>query len=74
MLQKYFFLFANPHFFLQDFHDQSQKLILWLASAEGRRNEAQITDPNADPHTILESQKELMVSGDYSISLLPVNQ
>uniref|UniRef100_A0A669QTS5 Spectrin repeat containing nuclear envelope protein 2 n=1 Tax=Phasianus colchicus TaxID=9054 RepID=A0A669QTS5_PHACC len=44
----------------QDFHDQSQKLILWLASAEGRRNEAQITDPNADPHTILESQKELM--------------
>ncbi|XP_021259548.1 nesprin-2 isoform X4 [Numida meleagris] len=44
----------------QEFHDQSQKLILWLASAEGRRNEAQITDPNADPHTILESQKELM--------------
>ncbi|NXK56413.1 SYNE2 protein, partial [Chauna torquata] len=44
----------------QEFHDQSQKLILWLASAESRRNEAQITDPNADPHTILECQKELM--------------
>uniref|UniRef100_A0A8B9BTJ4 Spectrin repeat containing nuclear envelope protein 2 n=1 Tax=Anser brachyrhynchus TaxID=132585 RepID=A0A8B9BTJ4_9AVES len=44
----------------QEFHDQSQKLILWLASADSRRNEAQITDPNADPHTILECQKELM--------------
>ncbi|NXI70462.1 SYNE2 protein, partial [Anseranas semipalmata] len=44
----------------QEFHDQSQKLILWLASAESRRNEAQIADPNADPHTILECQKELM--------------
>ncbi|XP_054017708.1 nesprin-2 [Dryobates pubescens] len=44
----------------QDFHDQSQKLILWLASADSRRNEAQITDPNADPNTILECQKELM--------------
>ncbi|KAM7024204.1 nesprin-2 isoform 2-T2 [Acridotheres tristis] len=44
----------------QDFHDQSQKLILWLESAEGRRNEAQITDPNADLNTILECQKELM--------------
>ncbi|XP_054681925.1 nesprin-2 isoform X1 [Grus americana] len=44
----------------QDFHDQSQKLILWLASADSRRNEAQITDPNADLNTILECQKELM--------------
>uniref|UniRef100_A0A8B9QD49 KASH domain-containing protein n=1 Tax=Apteryx owenii TaxID=8824 RepID=A0A8B9QD49_APTOW len=44
----------------QDFHEQSQKLLLWLASAESRRNEAQITEPNADPHTILECQKELM--------------
>uniref|UniRef100_A0A8C3EIB9 Spectrin repeat containing nuclear envelope protein 2 n=1 Tax=Corvus moneduloides TaxID=1196302 RepID=A0A8C3EIB9_CORMO len=44
----------------QDFHDQSQKLILWLASAESRRDEAQITDPNADLNTILECQKELM--------------
>ncbi|XP_017663044.1 PREDICTED: nesprin-2 isoform X1 [Lepidothrix coronata] len=44
----------------QDFHDQSQKLILWLASAESRRNEAQVTDPNADLNTTLECQKELM--------------
>ncbi|NWX82754.1 SYNE2 protein, partial [Nothoprocta pentlandii] len=44
----------------QDFHDQSQRLLLWLASAEGRRSAAQITDPNADPHTVLESHKELM--------------
>ncbi|KAF2982249.1 hypothetical protein EK904_008815 [Melospiza melodia maxima] len=44
----------------QDFQDQSQKLILWLASAESQRNEAQITDPNADLNTILECQKELM--------------
>uniref|UniRef100_A0A8C0BE69 Spectrin repeat containing nuclear envelope protein 2 n=1 Tax=Buteo japonicus TaxID=224669 RepID=A0A8C0BE69_9AVES len=44
----------------QDFHDQSQKLILWLASADSRRNEGQITDPNADLNTILECQKELM--------------
>ncbi|KAM9290997.1 nesprin-2 [Morus bassanus] len=44
----------------QDFHDQSQKLILWLASADSRRNEAQIIDPNADLNTILECQKELM--------------
>ncbi|XP_010191152.1 PREDICTED: nesprin-2-like, partial [Mesitornis unicolor] len=44
----------------QDFHDQSQNLILWLASADSRRNEAQITDPNADLNAILECQKELM--------------
>ncbi|XP_064317024.1 nesprin-2 [Phalacrocorax carbo] len=44
----------------QDFHDQSQKLILWLASADSRRSEAQIIDPNADLNTILECQKELM--------------
>uniref|UniRef100_A0A8C4V3B0 Spectrin repeat containing nuclear envelope protein 2 n=1 Tax=Falco tinnunculus TaxID=100819 RepID=A0A8C4V3B0_FALTI len=44
----------------QDFHDQSQKLTLWLASADRRRDEAQITDPNADLNTILKSQKELM--------------
>ncbi|XP_068803435.1 nesprin-2 [Struthio camelus] len=44
----------------QDFHEQSQKLLLWLASAESRRNEVQITDPNPDPHTLLECQKELL--------------
>ncbi|XP_051477330.1 nesprin-2 isoform X2 [Apus apus] len=44
----------------QDFHGQSQSLILWLASADSRRNEAQVTDPNADLDTIMECQKELM--------------
>ncbi|XP_042654923.1 nesprin-2 isoform X2 [Tyto alba] len=44
----------------QDFHDQSQKLILWLSSADSRRNGAQITDPSTDLNTILECQKELM--------------
>ncbi|XP_072485533.1 nesprin-2 isoform X2 [Notamacropus eugenii] len=44
----------------QDFHQLSQSLLLWLASAENRRCKAQVVDPNADPHAILESQKELM--------------
>ncbi|XP_053922750.1 nesprin-2 [Cuculus canorus] len=44
----------------QDFHDQSQKLILWVASADSRRKAAQVTDPNADLSTIQECQKELM--------------
>ncbi|XP_010221465.1 PREDICTED: nesprin-2 [Tinamus guttatus] len=44
----------------QDFHEQSQRLLLWLASAESRRKEVQVTEPNADPHAVLESQKELM--------------
>uniref|UniRef100_A0A8C8R8W1 KASH domain-containing protein n=1 Tax=Pelusios castaneus TaxID=367368 RepID=A0A8C8R8W1_9SAUR len=44
----------------QDFHELSQKLLLGLASAESRRHKAQSTDPNSDPHTILECQKELM--------------
>ncbi|KAM6130878.1 nesprin-2 [Pterocles gutturalis] len=43
----------------QDFHDKSQKLILWLESADRQRNEAQITDGNADLNTILECQKKL---------------
>ncbi|XP_065694805.1 nesprin-2 isoform X2 [Patagioenas fasciata] len=44
----------------QEFHDESQKLILWLANADSRRNAAQITDPNADLDTVLACQKELM--------------
>ncbi|XP_068947829.1 nesprin-2 [Petaurus breviceps papuanus] len=44
----------------QDFHQLSQSLLLWLANAENRRCKAQVVDPNADPHTILECQKELM--------------
>ncbi|KYO18535.1 nesprin-1 isoform A [Alligator mississippiensis] len=44
----------------QDFHELSQKLLLWVASAESRRHKAQIADPNPDPHTIVECQTELM--------------
>ncbi|ETE66047.1 Nesprin-2, partial [Ophiophagus hannah] len=44
----------------QDFHEQNQKLLLWLAAAETRRHQAQVKEPNADPHRIQESQKELM--------------
>uniref|UniRef100_A0A8C5S430 KASH domain-containing protein n=1 Tax=Laticauda laticaudata TaxID=8630 RepID=A0A8C5S430_LATLA len=44
----------------QDFHEQNQKLLLWLAAAETRRHQAQVQEPNADPHRIQESQKELM--------------
>ncbi|XP_062974204.1 nesprin-2-like [Elgaria multicarinata webbii] len=44
----------------QEFHEQNQKLLLWLAGAETRRHQAQVKDLNADPHTVQESQKELM--------------
>ncbi|XP_067324598.1 nesprin-2 [Anolis sagrei] len=44
----------------QDFHEMNQKLLLWLACAETRRHHAQVKDPNADPHIIQESRKELM--------------
>uniref|UniRef100_A0A803TY05 Spectrin repeat containing nuclear envelope protein 2 n=1 Tax=Anolis carolinensis TaxID=28377 RepID=A0A803TY05_ANOCA len=44
----------------QDFHEMNQKLLLWLACAETRRHHAQVKDPNADPHNIQESRKELM--------------
>uniref|UniRef100_A0A8C7E020 KASH domain-containing protein n=1 Tax=Naja naja TaxID=35670 RepID=A0A8C7E020_NAJNA len=44
----------------QDFHEQNQKLLLWLAAAETRRHQAQVKEPNGDPHRIQESQKELM--------------
>ncbi|KAM6273721.1 nesprin-2-like [Porphyrio hochstetteri] len=44
----------------KDFQDQTQKLILWLARADSRRNKAQITDPTADLNTILECQRALM--------------
>uniref|UniRef100_A0A670ZGI0 Spectrin repeat containing nuclear envelope protein 2 n=1 Tax=Pseudonaja textilis TaxID=8673 RepID=A0A670ZGI0_PSETE len=44
----------------QDFHEQNQKLLLWLAAAETRRHQAQVKEPNADPHRIQESRKELM--------------
>ncbi|XP_049755484.1 nesprin-2 isoform X1 [Elephas maximus indicus] len=44
----------------QDFHQLSQSLLLWLASAENRRQKAHVTDPKADPQALLECQKALM--------------
>ncbi|XP_049467402.1 nesprin-2 isoform X6 [Panthera uncia] len=44
----------------QDFHQLSQDLLLWLASAESRRQKARVTDPEADPQVLLECQEELM--------------
>uniref|UniRef100_A0A671DRX2 Nesprin-2 n=2 Tax=Rhinolophus ferrumequinum TaxID=59479 RepID=A0A671DRX2_RHIFE len=44
----------------QDFHQLSQNLLLWLASAESRRQKAHVTDPEADPQVLLECQEELM--------------
>uniref|UniRef100_A0A2I3RXS6 Spectrin repeat containing nuclear envelope protein 2 n=1 Tax=Pan troglodytes TaxID=9598 RepID=A0A2I3RXS6_PANTR len=44
----------------QDFHQLSQNLLLWLASAENRRQKAHVTDPKADPRALLECQRELM--------------
>lgn len=58
----YHYFLKNEHLFLQDFHEQNQKLLLWLAAAETRRHQAQVKDPNADPHRIQESRKELMVN------------
>uniref|UniRef100_A0A8C9ANP7 Spectrin repeat containing nuclear envelope protein 2 n=1 Tax=Prolemur simus TaxID=1328070 RepID=A0A8C9ANP7_PROSS len=46
--------------FFKDFHQLSQSLLLWLASAENRRQEAHVTDPQADAQALLECQKELM--------------
>lgn len=48
--------------FLKDFHQLSQDLLLWLASAESRRQKAHVTSPEADRQVLLECQKELMVS------------
>uniref|UniRef100_A0A2I2ZCA7 Spectrin repeat containing nuclear envelope protein 2 n=1 Tax=Gorilla gorilla gorilla TaxID=9595 RepID=A0A2I2ZCA7_GORGO len=44
----------------QDFHQLSQNLLLWLASAENRRQKAHVTDPKADPQALLECRRELM--------------
>lgn len=46
----------------KDFHQLSQSLLLWLASAESRRQKAHVTDPEADPQVLLACQEELMVS------------
>ncbi|EPY86170.1 hypothetical protein CB1_000324016 [Camelus ferus] len=45
----------------QDFHQLSQNLLLWLASAENRRQEAHVADPEADPQVLLAYQEELML-------------
>lgn len=44
----------------QDFHQLSQDLLLWLASAESRRQRAHVTSPEADRQALLECQTELM--------------
>ncbi|XP_021103430.1 nesprin-2 isoform X2 [Heterocephalus glaber] len=44
----------------QDFHQWSQNLLLWLASAEDRRQKALVTDPKADHQVLLRCQKKLM--------------
>uniref|UniRef100_A0A8C6DV61 Spectrin repeat containing nuclear envelope protein 2 n=1 Tax=Moschus moschiferus TaxID=68415 RepID=A0A8C6DV61_MOSMO len=45
---------------LKDFHQLSQSLLLWLASAESRRQKAHVTDPEADPQVLLACQEQLM--------------
>nr|KAF6487762.1 spectrin repeat containing nuclear envelope protein 2 [Rousettus aegyptiacus] len=44
----------------QDFHQLSQNLLLWLATAESRRQKARVTDPKADSQVLWQSQEELM--------------
>ncbi|XP_037066525.1 nesprin-2 isoform X8 [Peromyscus leucopus] len=44
----------------QDFHRLSQDLLLWLASAESRRQKVHVTSPEADRQLLLECRKELM--------------
>ncbi|KAJ8788309.1 hypothetical protein J1605_000365 [Eschrichtius robustus] len=44
----------------QDFHQLSQSLLLWLASAESRRQKARVTDPEADPRPLLACREELL--------------
>ncbi|XP_053457239.1 nesprin-2 isoform X5 [Nycticebus coucang] len=43
----------------QDFHQLSQNVLLWLASAENRRQKAHVANPKADSQALLERQKEL---------------
>ncbi|XP_051003413.1 nesprin-2 [Acomys russatus] len=44
----------------QEFHQLSQDLLLWLASAESRRQKAQGSSLEADRQVLLECQRELM--------------
>lgn len=43
----------------QDFHQLSQNLLLWLARAESRWLQARVTDPQADPQTLVECREDL---------------
>ncbi|KAM5273601.1 nesprin-2 [Ctenodactylus gundi] len=43
----------------QDFHQLSQNLLLWLSTAENRRQRVHVTTPEADQEVLLECQKEL---------------
>uniref|UniRef100_A0A8D2CK26 Spectrin repeat containing nuclear envelope protein 2 n=1 Tax=Sciurus vulgaris TaxID=55149 RepID=A0A8D2CK26_SCIVU len=43
-----------------DFHELSQNLLLWLASAENRRQKAHVASPKANHQVVQEYQKELM--------------
>ncbi|KAM6202620.1 nesprin-2 [Rhynchocyon petersi] len=44
----------------QDFHQLSQSLLLWLASAESRRQKMHDTDPTTDPQVLLEHHEALL--------------
>lgn len=44
----------------QDFHQLSQSLLLWLESAESRRQQAHVTDPKADPRALLGCREALL--------------
>nr|KAF6392464.1 hypothetical protein mPipKuh1_007678 [Pipistrellus kuhlii] len=46
--------------FFKDFHQLSQSLLLWLESAESRRQQAHVTDPKADPQALLGRRAELL--------------
>ncbi|XP_063803313.1 nesprin-2 isoform X2 [Pseudophryne corroboree] len=44
----------------QEFQEKSHQLLLWLTEAEERRLRYRLTDCSGDPHSLLESQKQLM--------------
>ncbi|KAK2104328.1 Nesprin-2 [Saguinus oedipus] len=44
----------------QDFHHLSQNLLLWLASAENRRQKTHVAHQKAEPQALLECQRDLM--------------
>lgn len=60
------------HVVFKDFHQRSQSLLLWLASAEEQRQKALVTDPKADHQDLLRCQKQLMVSFFLGASAQPL--